>query len=231
MSFARVLSPSSVAATPWKNGLGVTRELYRRASSAADFSLRISVADVTSNNAFSQFVGIERLLALYSGAGARIVAGADSECVATLARPGLDVLHFDGEVQPIRAELIDGGIRDFNVMFAHADFALGAVYVTGDECFVQLAAHSDAGLLRMLREIGAPRQPVLVVPPGDVLIVFVAPSTGDDSFGAAVTLKSGEQVQRVPGGSVAVVDGSDAPGAVTIAAGGMSALCVVLRGH
>ncbi|MEV8135302.1 HutD family protein [Microbacterium aurantiacum] len=51
-----VITPGSVIAEPWANGLGVTRVLERR------LAWRLSVAEIRGSHRFSTFPGIDRLL-------------------------------------------------------------------------------------------------------------------------------------------------------------------------
>lgn len=59
---------------PWRNGGGTTRELLAWPRGAAEWQLRISVADITRDGAFSRFDGIDRGFAVVDGAGVRCCA-------------------------------------------------------------------------------------------------------------------------------------------------------------
>jgi uncharacterized protein len=50
-----VLDPAEVPAVPWRNGAGVTRELW------SGEGVRVSVADLTEDAPFSHFPGVDRL--------------------------------------------------------------------------------------------------------------------------------------------------------------------------
>lgn len=51
---------SSWKAQPWKNGRGITREIWRTPEGAGDYDLRVSIAEVTSSGPFSIFPGYRR---------------------------------------------------------------------------------------------------------------------------------------------------------------------------
>ena len=93
---------ADVAAAPWKNGGGVTRELLALPP-GDDWCVRISVADVASDGDFSTFAG-----ALDDG----------------------DALAFAGDART-SCRLIDGATRDLNLMLRGTRGALARV-VAGD---------------------------------------------------------------------------------------------------
>lgn len=102
--------------TPWKNGGGITRELIRlpEGSDLDSFMLRVSVADVDIDAPFSEFPGIDRTLLILQGAGLKLVeksTGTTWETLGTCLSP----VHFEGE-KPLVGCLVDGSIRDFNLM-------------------------------------------------------------------------------------------------------------------
>ena len=70
----RIVRASALAATPWKNGGGMTREVaaYPVGASLDTFVWRVSVADVEQPGPFSTFAGIDRTLVLLAGAGMRL---------------------------------------------------------------------------------------------------------------------------------------------------------------
>ena len=105
---------ADVAATPWRNGGGVTRELLAWPQ-AGDWRVRLSVADVTQDGPFSRFVGVRRWFAVLEGAGVRLsVDGATHELTPHGAPFG-----FDGGADTDCA-LIAGATRDFNLMLRGA---------------------------------------------------------------------------------------------------------------
>jgi environmental stress-induced protein Ves len=99
---------------PWKNGGGLTRELYRipHQDRPEDFTFRLSEASVNSSGDFSLFPGIERTLLLLKGSGFNLTFK-EAENI-NMVQP-LKPICFRGEDQ-IHCELIDGPCLDFNVM-------------------------------------------------------------------------------------------------------------------
>ncbi|SAK80318.1 HutD/Ves family protein [Caballeronia ptereochthonis] len=91
-----------LAASPWKNGGGITREVATRAH-----AWRVSIADIDRPGPFSRFDGIDRVLVLLDGAGLML----DEHAVMH----AFDVARFTGE-SSIEARLTDGPVRVFNLM-------------------------------------------------------------------------------------------------------------------
>jgi hypothetical protein len=107
---------------PWRNGGGVTRELYAWPAGAA-WRWRISVADITQDGPFSAFDGVDRWFAVVQGAGVRLaLPDPDGRRVEldTTSEP----LAFAGEAAPDCA-LIDGPTRDLNLMLRRAAGSAG----------------------------------------------------------------------------------------------------------
>ena len=117
-----LIQADEVAAQPWRNGGGRTRELLRWPAGTEDWQLRISLADVRSNGPFSVFPGIQRWFSVIDGAGVRLsLAGADH-----LLQPGHEPLCFSGEL-PVNCTLVDGPTTDLNLM--HAGVSAGMARV------------------------------------------------------------------------------------------------------
>lgn len=97
---------------PWKNGGGVTRELYRLPGEpGSDFGLRVSMARVGQSGPFSYFPGIDRILMLMEGAGFELSMNGNQHVLDTPFLP----LAFPGEAQ-VDCRLLAGECLDFNVM-------------------------------------------------------------------------------------------------------------------
>ena len=106
----RTVRLDSVAAQPWRNGGGRTRELLAWPSADA-WSLRISVAEIERDGPFSAFPGVQRWFAVIEGAGVLLsFDGAERSC-----RRGDAPLAFDGGEAP-GCHLLDGPTRDLNLM-------------------------------------------------------------------------------------------------------------------
>lgn len=108
----RLIDSRSARQLPWKNGQGVTLELAIAPPGAGldDFDWRISSARVASGGPFSHFPGIDRSLALLSGAGLRL-----NMPEAVILDSHNPVVSFAGELE-VQAELLDGPVQDFNLM-------------------------------------------------------------------------------------------------------------------
>ena len=109
---------------PWKNGLGLTREIARFPLDADNehFLWRVSVAEVNSAAPFSAFPGIDRHIALLDGAGFTMTLdGTRQHHLHTAYEP----FAFAGEAQ-VDVALVGGPTRDFNLMVRRAQ-ARGSV--------------------------------------------------------------------------------------------------------
>lgn len=107
-------SIDSLAATPWKNGGGVTRELVCWPAGAGldTFDWRISIASIAGSGPFSAFPGIARTIMLLDGDGVRLrAAGGIDHRLDTPLVP----FSFSGDV-PLDCDLLGGPSNDFNVM-------------------------------------------------------------------------------------------------------------------
>lgn len=91
--------------TPWKNGGGLTTEIFRQ------LHIRISCAEVGADGPFSAFPNIDRILLLIDGSGFDLKS---TEREFRMNKK-LDPLHFQGE-EIFACSLIDGPCTDFNVM-------------------------------------------------------------------------------------------------------------------
>lgn len=109
-----VLSTADVSPQRWKNNGGWTRELLAWPH-AADWILRISVADIEADGPFSAFPGVQRWIGVLEGHGIRLY---DFELA-----PGAELFSFDGAMAP-DCELVKGPTRDFNVMHRRGRGAL-----------------------------------------------------------------------------------------------------------
>ncbi|RZT41248.1 HutD/Ves family protein [Cupriavidus agavae] len=106
---------AEIAATPWKNGGGTTREIavWPPGAGMDAFAWRVSVADIATDGPFSAFPGIDRQIVLLDGAGVHLQAHDDSFC-HKLLKVG-EPFAFSGDTA-VHATLVDGATRDFNVM-------------------------------------------------------------------------------------------------------------------
>jgi uncharacterized protein len=100
---------------PWKNGLGVTREIAidpPGADLAGRFRWRLSIAEIGSSGPFSAFPGYERTIMVIEGHGMDLAVGNDP---ARRLDRRFEPFVFSGDA-PAEVRLIRGPIRDFNLM-------------------------------------------------------------------------------------------------------------------
>ncbi|MDZ4127463.1 MAG: HutD family protein [Hydrogenophaga sp.] len=100
----------AVAAVPWRNGGGVTRELLAWPS-AHDWACRISVAEVAASGPFSAYPGVERWFAVLAGHGVTLDVAGQAHRLDTASPP----LRFAGDASTT-CTLLGGATRDFNLM-------------------------------------------------------------------------------------------------------------------
>lgn len=154
---------------PWANGRGVTTELHvHKCAQSGRMLWRISIAGVDSDGPFSHFQGCDRILALLSGRGInlRLADGTERQLLQAL-----DFAAFPGDV-PTYARLVDGPIKDFNIIVDRASFAatLTVISPTTNGVLIdadQLAIFAAGGDLDLVTP-GASRHSV---PHGDLLLV------------------------------------------------------------
>ena len=111
----RVIDASQHRTMPWKNGLGTTTEIAidpPGVNLAGRFRWRLSIALVQSSGPFSAFPGYERTIMVIEGRGMELAVGSNSP--RRLDRP-FEPFLFSGDA-PAECRLIDGPIRDFNLM-------------------------------------------------------------------------------------------------------------------
>ncbi len=112
----RRITPADHLIMPWKNGLGVTREIAidppGAAMNDAGFRWRLSIATVDQSGPFSIFPGIDRTIMVIDGKGMELaVAGQAPQRLDRCFVP----FSFPGDAAT-ECKLIDGPIRDFNLM-------------------------------------------------------------------------------------------------------------------
>ncbi len=110
--YYRHFPASEFTRMPWKNGGGLSHEIFRFPETGDQWLWRISLAEVASDGAFSIFPGCMRHLTLLSGEGMRLDFADRS---AELLPPYSSVI-FSGE-EALSAYLIDGATTDFNAIW------------------------------------------------------------------------------------------------------------------
>lgn len=110
---SRVIPANEYRRERWRNGLGWTREILRLPAQGEDWLLRLSIAEIEQDAAFSAFPGIERELVLLRGAGLRLRF---DDGQTQLLEPPHQRFRFAGE-RALVGELVDGPTHDFNLMW------------------------------------------------------------------------------------------------------------------
>lgn len=99
---------------PWKNGLGITREVISRSASdgSGGFDWRISLATVGASGPFSVFSGIDRTIAVLQGDGMQLTVDGRLQPPLLVDSPPF---AFSGDAE-VRADCLGGETLDLNVM-------------------------------------------------------------------------------------------------------------------
>lgn len=111
----------------WKNGAGYTLEIARSLGDL-DFDWRISMADVTTSGPFSTFPNKQRIITVLDGKGIELHV---ADLPARSLKLG-NIFAFHGESQ-VHSELVDGAIRDLNLIYDPAKFHARFQRVDGTE--------------------------------------------------------------------------------------------------
>lgn len=110
----RHLTPADYTRQPWKNGRGVTVEMWRLERDG-QLLARLSRASVVEDGPFSLFPGIERNLTVLSGPGFRLSGdGQDFRCEPLVP------VAFSGDIALTATETMGQQSDDFNVMTARS---------------------------------------------------------------------------------------------------------------
>ena len=109
---AHALRYKEYPVVPWKNGLGVTRAIMSVPPESEPFDWRLSMADITTDAAFSEFPGVDRQLAVVSGEIELSIEDAAQDL-----RTGDPAVSFSGEVRASARPLVEPAV-DLNLMVA-----------------------------------------------------------------------------------------------------------------
>jgi environmental stress-induced protein Ves len=123
----RCIPAARIAPEPWRNGGGRTRELLAWPS-AADWQLRLSLADIDRDGTFSTFPGVQRWFTVVEGSGVALGFEGAAERPLVLGDPPL---CFDGAAAPA-CRLLDGPTRDLNLMHRGGRSTMRAVVAVQD---------------------------------------------------------------------------------------------------
>ena len=126
MTRHRILSPADYRRMPWKNGGGRTTEIHSHPPRGAidEFDWRVSVAEVAKDGPFSKFAGIDRTIVMIGGNGMRLAGDGHSALLAEAFEP----YTFSGD-DTIDCSLVDGPVRDYNLMLRRGRTSGGVVVV------------------------------------------------------------------------------------------------------
>jgi uncharacterized protein len=105
---------------PWKNGLGITREVISRPASheSGGFDWRISLATVGASGPFSIFAGIDRTIAVLEGDGMQLTVDGRREPPLLVDSPPF---AFSGDAE-VQADCLGGETLDLNMMSRRGRF-------------------------------------------------------------------------------------------------------------
>lgn len=170
-----------VDAVPWRNGLGVTRELLAWPD-AHDWLVRVSVAEVGASGPFSVFPGVDRWFAVLAGDGVRLATEGQAPLELTTAD---DALHaFPGDA-PTHCTLLGSATRDLNLM-ARRGRARLRTCTLGESPLLSTRA-AGAGLFVAERTVVAPQGEAAVEVPAMSLAWWVNPRREPRSLRASPT--------------------------------------------
>ena len=140
----RVIRPSEYRDMPWKNGGGVTTEIWVSPPSGV-FDWRVSIATVNADGPFSAFDGYERHIMTLSGEGMTL----DIEGRGKFALEPLEPFTFSGDSK-VHGSLLQGAVMDFNLM-VRRDFGSGTLRVAECKAGDRLGSEKNLGLAYVLR--------------------------------------------------------------------------------
>lgn len=112
----QLISPNQWQTQAWKNGSGITHQLARSDDSLG-MRWRVSIAEVASDGPFSRFEQTDRIIMLLQGNGFCLHGAAEQ---AVVLDKDLVPFAFAGETT-IECTLINGPVRDFNLMTRRSD--------------------------------------------------------------------------------------------------------------
>ena len=128
---------------PWKNGGGVTTEIYASPPSGA-FDWRVSIATVNAAGPFSTFAGYERHIMTLSGEGMVLDIGGRGKVTLEPLRP----FSFSGDAE-VHGSLLQGPVTDFNLI-VRRDFGQGNLRVIEGSAGDIIGSESSLHLIYVL---------------------------------------------------------------------------------
>jgi uncharacterized protein len=140
----RVIRPSEYRTMPWKNGGGVTTEIFANPPSG-DFDWRVSLATVNADGPFSTFDGYERHIMTLSGEGMVVDIEGSGKFTLEPFRP----FSFSGDAR-VHGSLLRGTVMDFNLI-VRRDFGHGTLRVTEGSAGYLLGSETSSYLAYVLQ--------------------------------------------------------------------------------
>ena len=135
MSAVKVWRAADYVRMPWKNGGGSTEEITRDAGLGLDgFGWRLSIADIGESGGFSTFAGYQRIITVIQGAGMVLTVDGEEQRGLLPLQP----FAFSGESQ-VSCTLLDGPIRDFNLIYAPERYSARLQWLDGEQRFFSSA--------------------------------------------------------------------------------------------
>ena len=126
----RVIDPAGIAAVPWRNGAGTTRELWvEPGPDRGAWAWRLSLADLAGDADFSSFPGVDRVFTAIGGGFALRIDGRPVPVRAAVP------IAFPGEAQVTPEGVASNPgrpIRALNLM-CRRDLCAGSVQVRGPD--------------------------------------------------------------------------------------------------
>jgi len=158
----RIIRPEAHRVMPWRNGFGTTTEIAidpPGADVGGRFRWRLSIADVERSGPFSAFPGYDRTIMVIAGRGMDLVVGdRPAQRLDRLFEPFV----FSGD-KPAECRLLEGPIRDFNLMVERSSLrshmVVARLYETPcllDAVSVDLIIHCFGGMIEFTLRTGAP---------------------------------------------------------------------------
>jgi environmental stress-induced protein Ves len=141
---ARLIRFDSLVPVPWKNGAGTTREIWKLTGADGAPAIRLSVAEIQGDQAFSSFPGIDRVILQLDGPPMQLSIDGQAHALQR-GQP----LPFAGEAA-VTCSLAGSGLaHDLNLMCNRQAFS-GRMTVCHVQAGAQLPLPATATLAAVL---------------------------------------------------------------------------------
>lgn len=125
MGEAVIIEYASIEPVPWKNGRGVTRNLFDDGGENGEWSWRVSIAEISGEQPYSSFPGVRRTQVSLGPGGVDLTIDG-----STSAIPPGGVISFDGEAE-VSARPECAGFLDLNIMVRRSMWAAEVETIEG----------------------------------------------------------------------------------------------------